>query len=312
MVWSQGLTIDEVAALTGRSWSGVRLAITNGQVIATKAGRSFYVTRTEATRWKARHCPVGSNDRSWISLPTARKLYFFTLIELRQFIKDRKLVARIGTAGAMRGITYVTRHQVGVLREKIGFDEAEAARRVGIPIPRFRKLLKGVNWRGAKGVPLDTVRAVQRRVNSQDGGCDIEEAAARLRVTVDWIHERKLDGTIRISRAKFDQRRIYITEPMMKRLKAAKLKPPAPGQLGDGWLFLSQAAAEAGVSTGTILRWADDGELRRKPSHLGFRYPRASVRARARKYWPQVRFHRAVQPNWMQHQSTINQPAVNA
>lgn len=300
MPWSPGLSLDKVAKLTGHSWSGVRLAITNGQIIATKAGRAYYVSRTEVTRWKSRGCRIGSNDKSWISLHFARRLYMFTLVELEGFITSGKLKSKVGTFGAMRGITYVPRVQCMRLRETIGFTESEAARRVGISVPRFRRLLNGANWRGAVGIPLDTIRAVQRRVHSQDGGCDIEEAARRLGVTVDWIHERKLDGTIRISRAKFDRRRIYITMPMMKRLKEAKRKPPPPvEQLDPDMLYLTQAADEAGVSTGTILQWADAGEVRRVSSHLGFRYPRKSIRARARTYWPNVRFKRATPPAWL-------------
>lgn len=217
---------------------------------------------------------------------------------MRALLDEGKLRSKLGTAGAARGVTYVLRAQCARLRERIGFTEEEAARRVGVSIARFRALLKGVNWRGAQGIPLDTVNAVKKRLESSEG-YTFREAAARLGVTVQWIHERKIDGTMRVSRAKWDRRRIYITEPMFQRLKHAKRHPVKREHLGADWLLLSKAAAEAGVSTATILHWVDAGELDRRKSLQGWRYHRRTVRARARRYWKTVRFHRAVWPEWL-------------
>lgn len=308
-VWSPGLTLVEVARHTGASVSTIKRAIDRSMLAATRAGRSLYVTKTDATRWKARKCPIGGNDKSWIALETARTQYLFTLTELRAFIDAGKLRSKVGTNGPMRGLTYVPRHQCAKLRETIGFSESEAARRVGISVHRLRTLLKDVNWRGAKGIPLDTVQAVARRVYSQDEGYTLAEAAAKLGVTVDWIHERKLDGTIRIQRAKFDRRRIYVTAPMFGRLKRAKARPEKRERFSSAWLFVSQAANDAGVSTGTVLNWAAAGELVRRNSHLGWRYFRKSLRARARLYWETVRYHRAIPPAWLQFERI--KPAAN-
>ena len=69
------------------------------------------------------------------------------------------------------------------------------------------------------------------------------------------------------------------------------------------WLLQSKAAHEAGVSSGTIVRWAQDRELGRRRSRLGWRYHRKAIRARARRYWKTVRFRRAVPPDWLKHEN---------
>jgi hypothetical protein len=296
--WNPGLSPDEVAKHCGRSVSAVIAAIHNGMIEATRTGWRYYVTRTDATRWKARRCPMGGNYKSWISLATARKQYSFTLTQLRTFIAGGQLRSKVGTDGAMRGITYVARNQCAQLRARIGFTEAETAKRAGVSIARVRTLLKGVDWRGAEGIPLETVQAVIKRLESREG-YTIEEAAARLRTSVQWIHERKLDGTIRLSRAKWDRRRLHITKPMFRRLKEALRKPVRHERFGPDWLLLSKAANEAGVAAATILPWTEDGELDRRRSLQGWRYQRKAVRARARRYWKSVRFHRAVPPDWL-------------
>lgn len=299
--WRFGMRPAEVARHCTRSLSAVMNAITNGMLEANKVGGRYYVSRTEATRWKARKCPMGGSYRSWISLATAHEWYGFKLYELRAFIAKGRLRSKLGTAGAARGVTYVLRQQCARLREQIGFTEEQAAGRVGVSIARFRILLKGVNWRGARGIPLDTVNAVKNRLKSSEG-YTLKQAAAKLGVSLAWIHERKLDGTIRLSRAKWDRRRLYITESMFQRLKHAKRHPVKRERFGVHWLRLSQAASEAGVSTATIIKWANERELDRCPSKAGMRYHRSAVRARARRYWKTVRFLRATPPGWMQHE----------
>jgi hypothetical protein len=53
------------------------------------------------------------------------------------------------------------------------------------------------------------------------------------------------------------------------------------------------------VTGGTIIRWAEHGELKRINTPMGWKYPREQVRARARRYWKEVRFHRARPPQWL-------------
>lgn len=306
--WTPGLTPAEVASQSGCSEGVVLSAITNGMLAARKEGSVYYVTQTDATRWRTRKCPTGDNATSWISLDTACKQYLFSMKELRSFIERKELTAKIGIAGAQRGIEYVSRHQCGQLREKLGFTEEQAARRVGVSVPRLRILLEGVNWRQDAGIPLVTVQAVIKRLESHEG-YSIEEAAEKVGETVSWVLDRKRDGTIKVLQAKWDRRRVYITEPMLQRLMEAKQKPAPRAHFGAEWLRLSEAAAEAGVTAATISHWAESGELDRRKSNIGWRYHREAVRARARAYWPRVRFHRATPPAWYVSETQIEKAA---
>lgn len=296
--WSPGLTIREVAALSGCSTLRVCRAIANGALNSSLYGRCRYVSRTDTTLWRARKCTTGEHDRSWISLATARKWYMFTLPELRCFIVSRRLKSKIGTFGAMRGVVYVSRHQCGQLREKIGFTERQAARRAGVSVARMRTLLRGVDWRKAAGIPLWTVKAAIKRLWSRQG-YTIAEAARAVGMPVQWVRARKLDGTIKVSRAKWDRRRVYITEPMLQRLRDAKRKPVKRERFNAEWVHVSDAANEAAVSICTIVKWAKNKELDRRRSRTGWRYHRRSVRTCARSYWRTVRFHRATPPAWL-------------
>ena len=296
--WSPGLTIRGVAALSGCSVRRVSRAIANGALNSSLEGRARYVSRTEATRWIARKCTTGDGDRSWISLATARKWYMFTLPELRRFIVGKRLKSKIGTFGAMRGVVYVSRHQCGQLREKIGFTERQAARRAGVSIARMRTLMRGVDWRKAAGIPLWTVQAAIKRLESRQG-YTIAEAARAVGMPVQWVRARKLDGTIKVSRAKWNRRRVYITEPMFQRLREAKREPAKRERFNAEWVHVNNAANEASVSICTIIKWAKNKELDRRRSRTGWRYHRRAVRTRARRYWRTVRFRRATPPAWL-------------
>lgn len=299
--WTPGLTLAEVAEACGCSRPTVAYAVKTGMLAARKEGRTVYVTRTAATRWKARRCPSGDGSKSWIAIDTARDRFLFTSAELRAFIAKGRLKSRIGIEGAAAGTEYVSIQQCRELREQIGFTEAQAAARVGVTVARFRHLLAGVDWRQAEKIPLVTVQAVIKRLQSSQG-YTIEEAAAALQMPKEWVLSRRDDGTIRVSRAPWDDRRLYITEPMMQRLRDAKGKPARRERLGPDWLLQSFAALEAGVSATMICRWADAGELDRRPTSTGWRYHREAVRARARIYWGSPRLTRAVPPEWLQEE----------
>lgn len=297
-VWHEGLSPAEVARLTKRAPARVQRAIANGVLTATRRGRRLYVTRTDATRWKARHCPTGDSDKSWISLSTARAHYHFTFHELRASIANGTLKSTIGTNGPMRGIVYVPRQQCAELRERLGYSEGQAARRAGVSIARLRTLLRGVNWRGTGAIPRDTVNAVIKRLQSQEG-YTIAAAAKALRVSEKWIRDQIIQGTVRVARAKWDRRRLYLSEPMFQRLKYAKHHPVKRERFGADWLLLSDAALEAEVTSTQIIRWAEHGELRRRRSRVGWRYHRKAVRSRARAYWQTIRYRRAQPPQWL-------------
>ncbi|OXR47879.1 hypothetical protein PuT2_15520, partial [Pusillimonas sp. T2] len=148
-IWTPGLTPEEVAKQFKVDIAGVQLAMANGMLVSQVIGGTRYVTQSEATRWRARRYPTGENAKSWISLPTAACQYLFTISELRSFVAKKTLLSRTGTHGAARGTLYVSKHQCAQLRANLGFSLEEAARRAGISVERFSRLLDGVNWRAS-------------------------------------------------------------------------------------------------------------------------------------------------------------------
>ncbi|WP_448205315.1 helix-turn-helix domain-containing protein [Azospirillum sp. sgz302134] len=299
-MWDPGLTVQELAAQSGRPEALVRRAIENGALMATRQGRHQYVSRTDASRWMARRCPTGDGEASWISLETASKLYQFTMPELEGFIDRGEMLSKTGSHGAARGVVYVPRQQCATLRETIGYTEAQAAQRIGVSVRELRKLLKGVDWRKAERIPLVTVQAVIKRLQSR-AGYSLEEAAAILGVTEEWVRDRIRDGTIKVLRAKWNDQRTYISEPMLRRLEEARGQPVTECEpLDDDWLSAGAAALDAGVSVSTVYNWTAAGDLERRQSGNHWVYQRETVRARARRYWETVRLHRAALPTWLQ------------
>ena len=296
--WAPGLTVAEVARKAGCAASRVRRAVANGTVNVQRHAGESYITKTDATRWITRGCPAGDDARSWISVATASKRYLFSARELNAFIAAGRLNAKTGTDGAMRGVVYVSWQQCAKLREEIGFTEKEAARRAGVTVADLRQALAGVNWRGTGAIPLVTVQAVIKRLQSRPG-LTIEEAAEAVGRDGAWVRARIMDGTVRVLRRRWDQGRPYLSEPMVRRLRDAAASAPPSESPGADALRLSEAAREAGVTTGTILKWANNGELHRFQARSGWRYPREAVRDRARPYWQRIRFHRATPPEWL-------------
>ncbi len=301
---SPSFSVPELARKAGRSVSLVRRAIANGAVNAQRHSGNAYITKTDATRWINRRCPVGDKQHSWISVATASKRYLFSKRQLTAFIAQDRLKSKTGTHGAMRGIVYVAKHQCATLREEIGFTEQEAARRVGVTIPEFRAALVGVDWRGTGAIPLVTVQAVIKRLRARPGHT-IEEAAAALGEDVAWIDARIKDGTVRPLPRRSNPGELYLSEPMIRRLRDIQANPPPPIDPTADLLRLSDAASEAGVTPGTIIKWAKKAELARVHKSTGWHYPRDAVRARARQYWAQIRFRRATPPHWLQTPTNV-------
>lgn len=110
------------------------------------------------------------------------------------------------------------------------------------------------------------------------------------------MHARIEDGTVRVTRARWDTRRLYLTAPMIERLR--HWKKAKPRSLTGHWLPLDEAARLAGVSTADISTWHTRGVLRRRKTADGYRYHRFSVQAQARRYWRTTRRTRATPPAW--------------
>jgi len=297
MVWNPGLTIAEVARQAHRTDQYVRRAIANGMLATKRMGRTTYVTRTDVARWIARKCPTGDAEKSWVSIETATKQYLFTPAELNDFCDRGVLKSKVGADGAMRGIRYVSRHQCALLRENLGFTEEQAAARARVTVPQLRALLEGVNWRGAQGIPLATLQAVIKRIQSREG-ITVEEAAEAMGATAEWVNDCIADGTITVKRNKWDER-LYLTPPMLEKLRAVQFEPTRRGRLSPDWGRLSESAGLAGVSTTTLIQWGKAGEIRRRHEATGWHYHLDDVRARARSYWETVRFKRARAPAWL-------------
>ena len=208
------------------------------------------------------------------------------------------LKSKTGAHGAMRGIVYVSKAQCAKLREEIGFTEQEAARRAKVTVPQLRETLRGADWRGTGAIPLATVQAVIKRLQSAPG-YTIEEAAAIISKDANWVEDRIRDGTVRPLRTKHDHDRLYLSEPMIRRLQAAVIAPRVRTEPQAGWLRLGEAALEAGVTTVTIIKWATAGEVERIRCPNGWRYARDALRAQAQAYWQTNRFHRATPPEWL-------------
>ena len=202
MKWAPGLTVAQLAAKAGTSTAHVTRAIANGQLKVCRHGGRKYISHTEATRWRARRCPTGNGEKSWVALATATKLYGFSRARLLEFIRAGELRTKIGTDGAMRGIRYVARQQCARLRAQLGYSEREAARRVGVSVARLRVLLRGLRWRSADAIPVEVIRAAQQRQESHEG-FTIEQAAARVKRDLAWVRDRIREGAIRVSRTKW-------------------------------------------------------------------------------------------------------------
>ncbi|TXI25528.1 MAG: hypothetical protein E6Q67_00640 [Roseateles sp.] len=298
MAWNPGLTPEEVAAQAQVDEEAVHTAITNGVLEAQVIEGETRITRTSATRWIARRCPSGENSKSWISVETAIKQYGFTREEIVGMIERDEIHSKLGTDGAMRGIVYLLRQQCRDIRNREGYSEEQAAALAKVTVPELRGLLEGVNWRGAKGIPLSTLQAVIKRRDSYQGRT-IEEAAEALDVSTDKIQALIDEGVIRLCRASWSNR-VYVTDPMFERLKAALNAPARPSRLAtDEWVRVSQASNLAGVSMATLIRWANDGEVTREPRPSGQFYLVSSVQQRARRYWINPRLTRATRPAWL-------------
>jgi hypothetical protein len=277
----------------------VRRAIENGVLAAQLVDSKPYVTRTDATRWRARRCPSGEGAKSWIALETAERCYLFTQEELKALIASRRLRSKVGSQGAMRGKVYVLRHQCGEIRAREGFERPDAAARIGVSVARLRELLVGAHWRQESDrVPLETLKTVAKRLQSSTG-LSIAEAAAELGVEAAWVCARVEDGTIRLTIDKWGAQDPRVTPPMMQRLRGALGREEAQPFDSSGWYGMGEATADAGVSPATLVKWAEAGEVERRQVNGRWRYRRESLRDRAARYWVTCRFKRAQMPPWI-------------
>lgn len=299
MKWDPGYTVRALAEQFGCAEALVNTAIENGVLHAQMIDKTQYISKTDAVRWKARRFPTGESTRSWLSIETAVKNYLFTPQELHALIDSGKFKSKTGTFGAANGVVYVLKQQCREYRDKNGLTKEASANRLGISLEQLETLLKGVNWREADGIPLSTFQAVQKRIASK-AGYTLAEAAEKLGESEQWVQEQINLGVVKVCQANWEHDRPYLTDRMLAHLKDAQDNPVQREDFDEEeWLLQSAAAVEAGVTPTTILKWADAGDVPRMRSRVGWRYPRESVRAKAREYWKKTRFKRAEAPLWV-------------
>lgn len=297
-LWTPGLSVADTARHCNTTAATVKRAIDNGVLAAQLVDGKPFVTRTDATRWRARRCPSGDGAKSWIALDTAARCYLFTMKELKALIAARRLRSKVGTDGSMRGKLYLLRQQCSEIRAREGFELPDAAARAGVSVARLRELLAGAQWRqDGDRVPLETLKTVIKRLQSTTG-MSIAEAAAELGVEAAWVSERVEDGTIRLTRDKWGSQEPRVTPPMMQRLRGALRQPDGQRIDQSGWYGVGEASADAGVSAATLAKWAEAGEVERREFNGRWRYRRESLRPRAARYWATCRFKRAFRPAW--------------
>lgn len=299
--WNDGPTVQQLAREVNMTPQVVGYAIRVGVLRARKVAGVLHVTRTDATRWKARNCPTGRGTHSWIEFGEACRFYGFSRRQLQALIRGGQIGTRIGTKGPQRGRRYVLRQQCREFRETAGWPAAEAARRLGITVARLHTLAREADWRARDRFSVDVINTIRKRMDSE-AGVTIAAAARKLRKSVRWVEREIANGTARVLRTPFKKNRRYLSLPMFRRLEKAARKPPARiRRRSSEWLLVSDASNLAGVSSTQVQRWSDLGEVRTILQEHGFRrFHRRSVMARARRYWTtEVRFKRATPPAWL-------------
>ncbi len=297
--FNPGLTVHEVATACAVPAQSVRDAIDTGRLRAVEHDGGLYVSRVDATRWKAMHAPTGRGRGSWIALDVAAKRYGFPESQLRAWIADETLVHKVGDAGPMRGITYLLKHQCARLRETIGYSPKEAARRLGLAPAQARVLLDQLDWRGGEAVPLYVIQAAQKRMASNNG-MTIAEAAGDVGQPEEWVEAQIAAGRIRVLTVPWRPDRRYLSDIMVRRLhQLARAGGANEVSIPPNWIRVSAAAVLAGVSSTIMSRWGRDGEVRCAPAPSGVRYDPESVRDRACRYWDTARWKRRAPPAWL-------------
>lgn len=302
--WDPGLSITALAAESGRSRAHIQQAIDNGQLAVAVVSGNHRISRSEASRWMARHTPTGVRRASWVLARDALSEYKLDEDALIDLIHSRAVPAKLMGANEQ---LYVGRYALTRLRNQDGFTEAEAAERLDVDIPRLRGLLAGVGWRKASRIPLDTINAIRKRLESSPG-FSVEEAAVQVGRSATWIRARIDDGTVRVTRGKWGDR-LYLTQPMIERLRKVANVPRKDAHSLEGYVRVGDAAMIAGVCGTTVFSWGDAGEVSRRTTSVGNWYPIEEIKARAREYWRTVRFKRATPPAWLQEELAAGCPA---
>ena len=162
----------------------------------------------------------------------------------REFFADNRIVkAELRSARKPRE-EELNRIRAEVRKLEYDGNPQEAAQRLGLTVAHFRHLLDGVDWRKAAKIPLITVDAVRKRMESRNG-YSIEDAASRVGKTPQWVQERIEDGTIsgeiRTLKFKTQARFVPVEDKASEQSPDFRIFAPHRVELGAGWKKVSDA-----------------------------------------------------------------------
>lgn len=283
---SRGFTVMAAASYASCKTADVSAALRKGLLKRTR-GR---ITLAELQAWMGKGRPTGRTPLQWIAEETAMQRYGVTRQELRQIQEI--------TSRESNGVREYSRVQCA---EHFGPDytRIRAARVLGVTPHKLDALCNGLEWQRHDIVTQSMMIQLRRRMEHSQGDTPTS-AAKRLSVPLASVQAAIDEGVIEPLRSSHDAALLIITPPMLRVLRAHLRKPslpkPPPG------LTLMEASRHAGVSTATLLKWCNDGEVRYRGAQPGRVYDPASVEARAREYWANARSGRQYdkrRPSWI-------------
>ncbi len=302
--WQPGLNLHSAARMAACSHVEIRSAVKNRLLRARRHRNNIHLLPKDVMAWRKKGCPTSPKSRSFISVSTARKWYFFSDKELRRFIKRGLVSSFISKSPATWNQPMLAKVDLRLLREKEGFTIDMASKVVGVCREEVRRLMRECGYRvRKKNISIDAVYIMREKYRDRTyralPGVTLQEASERANASLAWVRARIADGTVKVLRDTQDRRRLYLTEPMMKRLLAYQRGYKRKYRHDGSWLTLDQACIEAGVTVGTFNDWYNAGEIATRQFRHGLRYSRETVRKRAKQYWAQTRWLRAKKPAWL-------------
>lgn len=299
MVWQPGMTVAEIAVRAGVSVGSVSRAIKGKLLEASDASGSLRAGKSDVARWIAAGCPSGDSMKSWMTVEHACNTYDFSPGEIAELMGSGDLPSKVCDAGPSRGQVLVLKRRCAVIRQTAGYTVERAAKKLGVSVAVMGSLLDGLQWRQREQIPLEVVQSAKKRLASSKG-MELVDAAIHLGVPLKWIEQQIAHGVVKVVEDRTEPGRRVLTAVNVERLRQAAGSSQEQAQrLGPEWLRLSQAAEDAGVSTATLCAWGNAGEVNRRMVKNGWRYDKASVRERARRYWATVKLGRKKAPAWI-------------
>jgi len=273
----------------------VQLAIDNGVLRAT--GKPLRISRIDATRWIARKKPHGAGKSSWIAKDTAFKWYGLDRGTVDAAIAAGTLRTQRITNGPKYGEIFVSRQQCRELRDAIGFTVDDVAKKLTLSVERVRDVLQGLDWRGGDRLSPSVVDAIEKRLEAKHS-FTVDAVAQRLGKSPEWVRARIEAGLVKTRRARWHPDRQILSARTVAELQSIA-EAELPDRIPRDWVYCQGATKIAGVSSGTLNGWVDDGTLPYRETPAGRRYDPAEVMRRAKQHWETGRQRRGGPPAWL-------------